>query len=157
MNQQTRPPAGAMTRAMSSQRASDARPRVLRLGILQRVAPFSERIVRERASVTIGTTERATVTVGDRDFPAHLELFVLRGDRWHLRITPTAEGRLAEADKVEPLVAWRDDPRAVVDGGDLLIPLDDASRGKITIAGVTVLFQFVPPPPEAPQIGRAHV
>lgn len=150
MSQQTRSSAGVMTRAMSSQKARESLPRVLRLGVLQPDAALTERIVRERANVSVGTTERATITVRDRDFPPHLELFILRNDRWHLRITPSAEGRVAAGDTIRPLTEWRDDPRALSADGDALLPLDDTSRGKISMAGVTVLFQFVPRPPDAP-------
>jgi hypothetical protein len=151
MSHDTRRPAGAMTRAMSTQRAHDGRPRVLRLGVLQHESMIEERIVRERATVTVGTTERATVTVHAEAFPAHTELFVLRDNVWHLRVDPKAEGRVASGGTVRALDAWRCDPQCVTEGDAALLPLDDASRGKLTLAGVTFLFQFVPAPPEAPR------
>lgn len=151
MSQETRRPAGAMTRAMSTQRAHGARPRVLRLGVLQHESMIEERILRERATVTVGITERATVTLHAEAFPQHTELFVLRDDVWHLRVDPKAEGRVAAGDAVRSLDEWRRDPRCVAQGDAALLPLDDASRGKVTLAGVTFLFQFVPAPPDAPR------
>jgi hypothetical protein len=52
---------------------------------------------------------------------------------------------------VRSLDEWRSDAGSVQAGDAVLVPLDDASRGKVTLAGVTFLFQFVPPPPEAPR------
>ena len=151
MTEETRRPAGAMTRAMSARSAQNAGPRVLRLGVLQHETMIEERVVRERAAVTVGTTERATVTVHAEGFPAHAELFTVRDGRWHLRVEPQAEGRVASGGAVRSLDEWRRDAGSVQMNDAVLVPLDDASRGKVTLAGVTFLFQFVPPPPEAPR------
>lgn len=149
----TRRQTGAMTRAMLAAQQNAHQPRVLRVGVLQEGSILEERIVRERADVSAGTTERATLTVHASAFPAHCVLFCVKNDAWHLRFDTNAEGRVALGDTVRSLKEWSADPRAVRDGegGAWLLALDDGSRGKVTVAGVTFLFQFVSAPPEAPR------
>ncbi len=150
MTERTRQ-AGAMTRAMSAQRANDTQPRVLRIGVLQGASTLEERVVRERVDVSAGTTERATLAVSSDGFPTHIELFVVREGRWHLRFEKGFEGRVALGSTVRTLDACVADGVAKAHGGAWLVALDDQSRGKVTVAGVTFLFQFAPAPPVAPR------
>lgn len=150
MTERTRQP-GAMTRAMSAQRASDA-PRVLRVGILQGASSLEERIVRDRVDVSAGTTERATLPVSTEGFPSHIDLFVVRDGRWNLRFEERWDGRVALGAAVHTLDALRANGLAKPVNGAWLVALDDQSRGKVTVAGVTFLFQFAPAPPATPRV-----
>lgn len=150
MTERTRQ-AGAMTRAMSAARAADDLPRVLRVGILQGASSLEERIVRERVDVSAGTTERATLPVSTEGFPSHIELFVVRDGRWNLRFEKNWEGRIAHGPTVHTFDSLRASGIAQPAGDAWLVALDDQSRGKVTIAGVTFLFQFAPAPPAAPR------
>ena len=150
MTERTRQ-AGAMTRAMSAQRAADALPRVLRVGILQGASSLEERIVRERIDVSAGTTERATLPVSHEGFPQHIELFVLRDGRYHLRFEEKWDGRVALGPAVHSLESLRAQGIAKPQGNAWTVALDDQCRGKVTVEGVTFLFQFAPAPPVAPK------
>lgn len=143
-------PAGAMTVAMSAPTARPVGPRVLRLGVLGTTSPVAEQVVTTRRPVSVGCTERATVLVAAEDFPGHAVLFVPRGGGWALRCVPGLGGRIARDGVTHPLA---DLARAATerDGDAALLPLDDTTRGKLTLGSATVLFQFVPPPPPRPQ------
>ena len=142
--------AGSMTLAMSAHRTHDL-ARVLRVGVIQDNAILEERILRERANVSIGTTERATIPVQAPNFPAHRELFIVRGGQWALCVTPGTEGRIALDQSVRTIDDCMREGSAVREGDGWVIALTETSRGKVTLAGVTVLFQFVQAPPEAPR------
>jgi hypothetical protein len=142
--------AGSMTLAMSAHRTHDL-ARVLRVGVIQDNAILEERILRERANVSIGTTERATIPVQAPNFPAHRELFIVRGGQWALCVTPGTEGRIALDQSVRTIDDCMREGIAVREGDGWVIALTETSRGKVTLAGVTVLFQFVQAPPEAPR------
>ncbi len=150
MSERTRQP-GAMTRAMSAQRPTDTAPRVLRVGVLQGTSQLEERVVRERVDVSAGTTERATFPIATEGFPAHVELFVVRDGAWHLRFEKTYDGRVALGHAVHTLDDLVAHKIAKPHGAAWLVALDDQSRGKVTVADVTFLFQFAPAPPVAPR------
>jgi hypothetical protein len=150
VNDHDRRTGGAMTRAMSAQR-STAVTRALRVGVLQENTHLEERLVRERNTVSAGTTEHATLTVSTKGFPQHVELFVMREGRWHLRVDPSAEGRIAHGTSVRSLMELREHADTQHREGACFVALDDQSRGKVTLAGVTFLFQFVPVVADAPR------
>lgn len=143
--------AGAMTRAMSSKQPLEHLERVLRIGVLQGASSIEERTVKTRETVSAGTTERATLVVSSKDFPSHVELFTVRGGRWHLVIPSGAEVRVALRGEVHTAESLRAKGLAKPEGAATVLPLDDSARGKLSLAGVTFLFQFAPAPPPAPK------
>ncbi|MDP6933052.1 MAG: AgmX/PglI C-terminal domain-containing protein, partial [Myxococcota bacterium] len=56
-------------------------------------------------------------------------------------------GKVAHDGAIEPIEGLR--PKASRKGGTYVLPITDKARGKLVIANVTVLFQFVPAPPES--------
>ena len=56
-------------------------------------------------------------------------------------------GKISSRGAVQSLDSARQDPTLSKQDGNILVPLTPDSRGKIGVDGVTVLFQFVAPPP----------
>ncbi len=142
-------PVGAMTAAMSARSIAPLGPKVLRLGVLSDHAPVTEQVITARRPVSVGSTERATLLVPADDFAGHAVLFVPREGGWHLRCVAGLSGRVFQNGTTLPLADLAAQSPAR-DGEIVLVPLDDSARGKLTLGGATVLFQFVPPPPPRP-------
>lgn len=127
---------GALTRAMRAVALSG--PRVLRLAVVQHGRVVEERLLKRRARVTAGPTEKSLLVV--LGLPREVTLF-----------EPTASGySLVSSAHVRGRVVNHGGARDV--GADTgFIPLDDVSRGKLELGGVTVLFQMVAAPPVQPR------
>ena len=137
---------GAMTLAMQAIKSVDG-PKVLRIGVIQASRIIEERVVLQRDDVTVGTTEHNTFTVAAESFPARFELFTMADGRYRLNFTDTMDGRVAMPEGVLTLAQIKQSGRAQRTANGWRIGLTEQSRGKITVADVTFLFQFVVPPP----------
>jgi len=113
---------------------------VLRIGVMQGARIIEERIVRTRESVSVGQSARSTFILAHPSLPAHHVLFESRRDGYVLRARPFMTGRLVTREGTLSLT-----------GESLRVPLDEASRGKLVFGDVTLLFQFVSPPPVQPR------
>lgn len=122
--------------------------KILRIGIIQNKKFIEERLLRKRHSVTVGQGARNTFAVPSAGLPVAHTLFELKGGVYHLCVTPAMTGKVGvdassldfEALKSRGLAAKRPD-------GTFGIKLSDRSRGRVVIGDVTLLFQFVVPPP----------
>lgn len=140
---------GAMTQAMQAATVS-AGPKVLRIGIMQGTKVTEERVIRDRGTVTVGTTEKNTFTVATHDLPASFELFPMVAGQYSLNFTDRMEGRVALAEGVKSLADLRQSGAKRV-GAGYQVSLTEQSRGKVQLGDVTFLFQFVVPPPPQPK------
>jgi outer membrane biosynthesis protein TonB len=121
--------------------------KILRVGIIQNGRVIEERLIRERETVTVGTKLKNTLVVASDSFPDSTELFALKGDRYVLQFTDQMQGRIALGDGVHDLRSLVQSGKAKKSGNLYTLPLSDRSRGKIGADDITVLFQFVTPPP----------
>ena len=126
--------AGQMTALMH---AASTGPRVLRIGVARGTRIVDERILRPRATVTIGFSESNTFVVADPNAPAACRLFEFSGGAYFLNTTGAMRGRVVTATGGREI----DQPEPA------RIPLDHESRGKIVVGDVAFLFQFVIAPP----------
>ena len=154
MAPQTQPPRGgkpgAMTQAMAAQKVATG-PKVLRIGVMQGTRMSEERIIRDRGSVSVGTTERNTFTVASSELPSSFELFSMVGGQYLLNFTEKMEGQLALPDGIKKLADLRTSASVKRGPAGWQVPLSETSRGKIQLGGVMFLFQFVVPPPPQPK------
>jgi hypothetical protein len=142
---------GRMTRAMRAAREL-ATPSVLRIGVVQEGKIIDERLMKQRAHVTVGPTERSTFVVPSGVLPASHRLFELVGDAYRLNIRDGMAGRVSLDGEISDLRALRN--RAEPDGqGNYQVSLTEASCGRIVFGDTTFLFQFVVPP-QAPSKPR---
>ena len=142
---------GAMTMAMQAVQAKPSGPKVLRIGIIQSGRIVEERIIRKRETVAVGSSEKNHFVVHGDNVPARFELFQLVGNDYILNFTDKMSGRVGLPGGVQDLDQMRQSGAARNAGTHWQIKLSDNSRGKVVIAGTTLLFQFVTPPPVQPR------
>ncbi|HET9594244.1 MAG TPA: AgmX/PglI C-terminal domain-containing protein [Anaeromyxobacteraceae bacterium] len=130
-----------------------ARPprKALRIGIIQRGRIVEERLVRERGPVTIGASPRNTFTVPQSDLAPTFTLFrVERGERV-LAFDDRMDGRIQGPSGAADFGLLVSQGAARREGDVHLLPVREDQWGKVLVGEVTVLFQFVTPPPEPPR------
>lgn len=131
-----------------------ASPKILRVAIVQNTTVVEERLLRKRHAISIGQAAANTLVVPSAQLPSSHDLFELRSGQYHLRLTPEmtggvkVDGGLMDFQALAAAGLAQTHP-----AGGLLIPLSDRSRGRVGIGDITVLFQFVSPPPPAQSLG----
>ena len=126
-------------------------PKILRIGVIQAGKIIEERLVRKRDSVTIGASPRNTLVVPASTLPRSFTLFEMAGQNYYLRFNESMDGRVSVGDKVMALDQVRQQGLATPRGGLLALALTETSRGKVLLGEITLLFQFVTPPPIQPR------
>jgi TonB family protein len=136
---------------MSANAAQDAGrttgPKVLRIGIIQNGKIIEERLLRKRGAVTIGHHPKNTFHIPAADIPRSAPLFEVKGNDLQLIFDDKMEGRVSLGDGVHDLDSLRKGGKATKTAGGYCVTINERSRGKIVLGEVTVLFQFVAPPP----------
>ncbi len=143
--------AAAPTRKPADKQAKQPRQKlvkVLRIGILQDGKIVQEKRIGVGSTVTVGASPKAMFSYPLPKVPRKFPLFVAKGDRYFLRFLPSMSGKIAHKDGVQTLDQLGKSSAAKRKGDVWVLPLTEKNRGKISIDNVTVLFQFVPAPPE---------
>ncbi len=122
--------------------------KILRIGIIQGGKIVEERLVRRRQPVTIGSEPGNTIVVPQSNLPASFTIFPLHGDRYHLAFGEGMEGRIQGAHGAADFGALVSQGVAKKHGDHHVVPLRDDERGKVALGEVTLLWQFIAPPPE---------
>jgi len=126
--------------------------KVLRVGVIQGGKIVEERIFPARQPVTIGTSPKASIVVPQSDLPPVYSIFTFQGAGYVLHFEESMEGRIQSPQGASELGAIVAQGGAKQSGKSFTLPLRDDQRGKVMLGEVTVLFQFVAPPPEAPKL-----
>ena len=121
--------------------------KVLRVGIIQSGRIVEERVLQKKGPVTIGQSPRNTFAIPIAHLPASYALFEFRGGQYYLRFVRGMEGRVSANGDVVHLKALVERRLVRQHGEHYLFPLGDNGRGKIELGDITLLFQFVDPPP----------
>jgi len=130
--------------------ARDAK--VLRIGVIQAGKIIEERLLRHKETVTVGQSPACTVVMPDPNFAARQVLFEPVGEAYVLTFDDKMSGKISIDGKPVELSGLRADPRTKrPKPGLYALPLGDRTRGKVVVGDVTVLFQFVQPPPVQPK------
>jgi len=125
--------------------------KVLRVGIIQSGKIIEEKLIKKREIVTIGQSPNSTFTIPVSDLPKSHALFIIKSGQYLLSFTDNMAGSVSLKDSTLNLNSIKAQNLAKKSGDVYTFPLANESRGKITIKDVTVLFQFVLPPPELPK------
>ncbi|MFU8802807.1 MAG: AgmX/PglI C-terminal domain-containing protein [Bradymonadaceae bacterium] len=126
--------------------------KILRIGLIQNGKILEERLLRSPQVVTVGhALKKNTFVVPVSNLPKSLTVFDVSGGRYVLQFTDKMSGRLSLGDGVETLADLVKKGRAKRSGAGYSLPLPPNARGKIVIGEVTLLFQFVTPPPVRPK------
>jgi len=118
--------------------------KILRIGVICSGRVIEERLLRRLQTVTVGTSERSTITVDHPGLPARQVLFrPRRGGEYELTVLPGMKGRVTMREHS----AVFEDDRSRRPGRARRIRLEPDARGKVHLGGTTLLFQYVTPPP----------
>jgi hypothetical protein len=122
--------------------------RVLRIGIIQDGKIVQERLIGAGETVSVGTAGKATFQLPPGLLPVpEFALFERTAGGYKLRFTSAMRGKISTDGGVAALQRLIEDPSVVSSNGVFILPLSDRNRGKLTLGPVTILFQFVTPPP----------
>ncbi|MEM7679328.1 MAG: hypothetical protein AAF449_25425, partial [Myxococcota bacterium] len=108
-------------------------------------------MIRRRETVSVGTSEKNQFIVQAANIPSRFELFEVVGNDYILNFTEAMTGRVGLPGGVQELGQLRSSGAARKSGERFQVKLSDSSRGKVVIGNVTLLFQFVVPPPVTPR------
>lgn len=132
------------------EREAQSQGKILRVGIFQGGRSLEERLFRKPTNITLGQSTKNTFVVPTSvELPKSFSLFEHGPRGYALNFTATMEGRLSLGDQVMDLAQMR---KGKAPQGEVWhINLSERARGKIQIGELTVLFQFVVPPPVQPR------
>ncbi|MCS6914589.1 MAG: AgmX/PglI C-terminal domain-containing protein [Myxococcales bacterium] len=140
-----------MSRADAERDAPQQVKKILRVGLFQGGKSLEERLFRKPTNVTLGQSTRNTFVVpASAVLPKSFTLFEHGQGGYALNFTDSMEGRLSLGEAVLDLSQLRQG-KAQRQGELWHVMLNDRARGKIVIGDLTVLFQFVTPPPVQPR------
>lgn len=134
--------------ATAPQPAHKTLPKVLRIGMAQDQKIVQEKVLKIGETVTIGDNPRNSFVLTGTKLPSRFELFIARGDDYVLSVPDWVEGKISWKDGIRGLDEIRQRGEAVKKGDLYYYQLNENVRGKLTIGSSTILFQFVPAPPE---------
>ncbi|MDP2317272.1 MAG: AgmX/PglI C-terminal domain-containing protein [Pseudomonadota bacterium] len=134
--------------ATAPQTAQKSLPKVLRIGMAQDQKIVQEKVLKIGETVTIGDNPRNSFVLTGTKLPSRFELFVAKGDSYILVVPDWVEGKISWKDGIRGLDEIRQRGEAVKKGDLYYYQLNENVRGKVTIGSSTILFQFVPAPPE---------
>lgn len=121
--------------------------KVLRLGIIQNGRVVEERLLRNREPVRVGQKLNNTFVVASSAFPVSYTMFDVKGGKYVLHFTDKMAGRVLLGSSVHDLESLKKSGKAQKSGDGWALELNGRARGKIALGDVTILFQFVAPPP----------
>jgi TonB family protein len=121
--------------------------KILRIGIVQNGKIIEERLLRKRGPVSIGQSPKNTFVLPSSPFQRSFTLFDLRGGAYALNFKSDMDGRVSVEDAVLDLKGVIGRKLADQKGDVYALTLSEKSRGKVVVGDVTLLFQFVVPPP----------
>jgi hypothetical protein len=125
-------------------------PKVLRIGLVQGGRVLEERVIKDRANVTVGPSEKSMFVLATKNLPSSFKLFELVGNDYVLNFLDGMSGRVALPTGISELQQLKGQARKS-SGGAYQVRLTEDARGKVVIGDTTFLFQFVAPPPVQPK------
>jgi outer membrane biosynthesis protein TonB len=113
---------------------------------------IEERHIRQPSGVTIGQDGTNTFVIPASELPASFPVFENRNGQYSLLFTDRMNGRVAGKSGDFDFAGLKSKGMAQKRGSVWALPLDESSKGKVSLGEVTLLFQFVAPPPEPARI-----
>src|SRR6478609_795962 len=137
--------------ARQAQVGSAPKPKILRIGIIQGGRIVEERLVRKRENITIGQSAKNMFVVPSDALPRNWLLFEASSNQYVAHFSDGMDARIAVGNEIISLSQLKQTGKIQKKGASWPLPLDERSRGKISLADMTILFQFVTPPPPQPR------
>ena len=130
---------------------SAPKSRIMRIGIVQGGRIVEERLIRKRENISIGWSSKATFAVPSEALPKKWLMFEAHPKGYIAHFADAMDARIAVGNEVISLAQLRQGGRLRKQGPSSRYLLDERSRGKVTVGDLSVLFQFVTPPPPQPR------
>ena len=128
-----------------------AKSRILRIGIVQGGRIVEERLIRKRDNISVGWSSKATFAVPSETLPKQWLLFEANPRGYIAHFADAMDARIAVGNEVVSLAQLKQAGRLRKQGASSRYLLDERSRGKVSIGDLSILFQFVTPPPPQPR------
>ncbi len=126
---------------------TSAGQKILRVAIIQGGKIIEERHIRRPDSVSVGQDAKNTFVVPASNLPPSFPVFDFRGTHYYLLFTERMDGRVRIGNRDVDFATLRTQKLAQRRGSVFALQLDESAMGKVVLGEVTLLFQFVPPPP----------
>jgi len=126
--------------------------RILRIGIVQGGRIIEERLLRHKEAITIGQSPKNKFMIPSPRVPISYTLVDVKAGRYVLCFEKGMLGKILVEDEILDLKTIAKRRLATRKDARFSFPLGESSRGKIVLGDVTLLFQFVTPPPEVPRL-----
>ncbi len=123
----------------------------LRVALIQSSKITEDRTLKKRVSVTVGQEAKNTFVVPVSNLPSSFTLFELQNNQYSLVFKPTMEGKVSVNGADVTLQQAMAQGLAKARGDVHVLPLNDSAKGRVVLGEVSLLFQFVTPPPEPPK------
>jgi outer membrane biosynthesis protein TonB len=120
----------------------------LRIALIQGSKITEDRTFKKRIPITVGQDAKNTLVVPVSNLPSSFTLFELVNGQYSLVFKAGMDGKVTVNGAELTLQQAREKGLAKGRGDTLVLPLTDASKGRVALGEVSVLFQFVTPPPE---------
>lgn len=120
----------------------------LRIALIQGSKITEDRTFKRRVPVTVGQDAKNTLVVPVSNLPSSFTLFELTNNQYSLVFKAGMDGKVNVSGSELTLQQAREKGLAKSRGDVLVLPLTDASKGRVALGEVSVLFQFVTPPAE---------
>jgi outer membrane biosynthesis protein TonB len=122
--------------------------KLLRVALIQGSKITEDRTLKQRSNVSVGQNATNTIVVPVSNLPPSFTLFEVVQGQYSLIFTKTMEGKVSvngqDVSLADAIARNLAKPRRE----GYAIALTDASKGRVTLGEVSLLFQFVAPPPE---------
>jgi outer membrane biosynthesis protein TonB len=126
--------------------------KLLRVALIQGSKITEDRTLKRRGPVSVGQNATNTIVVPVSNLPPSFTLFEAVNEQYSLVFTQAMEGKLTVNGQEMTLQDAVARGVAKARGKDtFVLPLNDASKGRVALGEVSLLFQFVAPPPEPPK------
>ncbi|MDP3154939.1 MAG: AgmX/PglI C-terminal domain-containing protein [Archangium sp.] len=126
--------------------------KLLRVALIQGSKITEDRTLKRRGPVSVGQNATNTIVVPVSNLPPSFTLFEAVNDQYSLVFTTAMEGKISVNGQEITLQDAIAKGVAKQRRDAYVIPLTDASKGRVALGEVSLLFQFVAPPPEPPKV-----
>lgn len=125
--------------------------KTLRVALIQGSKITEDRSLKRRGPITIGTDSRNTFVVPVSNLPPAYTLFEYINNTYTLVFSEQMDGKVKVGDADLTFAALKQQGLAKKRGAAFALPLNDTMKGRVSVGEVSLLFQFVTPPPEPPR------
>lgn len=126
--------------------------KLLRVALIQGSKITEDRTLKRRGPVSVGQNATNTIVVPVSNLPPSFTLFEAVNEQYSLVFTTAMDGKISVNGQEITLQDAISRGLAKQRRDAYVLPLTDASKGRVSLGEVSLLFQFVAPPPEPPKV-----